>query len=259
MKVLGLGTNDKEKLVVEFEVERTVKRDYGYEEKYLMYGGQSIPYKAIIKDGKVLAIVSRFYRLLENEKVEQIVRRWADHNNYEVKDVRYEGARLHAIVVSGTGDGIVVHNSVDGSMAFRADAILDVGDAMAIFKTKELGGIVYRKHTKNLDEFVKQCGKMFDEVLKACRKYREFLRLLDERYAKEYERAIIALRDVMPKKCVASALVRVVYGDAQITLMDVYRMIAQRIWADREHSFKRKVELFEELNKTFAAMVMFEL
>jgi hypothetical protein len=63
----------KETMTVEYDVEKTVRRGYGYEEKLLRFKGTNIRSKAIVKDGQHIAIVGRGYRLIPNEFVEEKV------------------------------------------------------------------------------------------------------------------------------------------------------------------------------------------
>lgn len=135
-----------EKLGVEFEVEKT-ERSYGYEEKYLKYAGEKIGYKAVVKDGEVLAIVKRGYKLIPNELVLQKLERMSD---FVIDSVNTDKTRLYVQLKNQNSDsdiGVLVVNSVDGSLALKCFLTLKFRDTK--IPIVKMHRNVKRVHKKN--------------------------------------------------------------------------------------------------------------
>jgi len=239
------------KLVVEFEVEREVEREYNYAEKFLKYKGDTIPYKAIVKDGEFLAIVGRNYKLIPNEQIEKIVKEYCEKKGYKYEDIKSR-TRYHGFVVKNDV-GIVVHNSVDATIALRIDVIVDVGEeSYAVFRVRD----VYRRHTKHSGSLVAHLNAIMDAVLSKAEEYRDWLNELDKYRARHYLQALKEGLEILPKKYYIDVLRRAEYGfDGDgLTLRDVYSDISKRIWASNANMLT-KLTLYEKLNELMFVIV----
>lgn len=244
---------EMEKLVVEFEVEKVQERDYGYEEKFLKFRGEPIPYKAVIKDGQLFAIVSRGYRLVENERIEEIAKKIAERNGWQVSTIK-SNTRIHVILEDENGDGIVIHNSVDGTFALRVDALVRVDSAKAVFINRVEK--VYGKHTKNLTNLVNNLEGVVEVIYNTVQTYRDFINALGNYRAKDFIKAISELQELLPQKYVKHTVAMVEYGfeSEEVTLKEVYESIAKKIWS-AEVDMRTKIHRFDMLNRFMANIV----
>lgn len=247
-----------EKLIVEFDVERTVGHRYGYSEKFLKFRGEKVPYKAILKDGKFVAIVKRRYVLVENEFVEEVVKNIAEGQNWNVEVIN-EFPRIHVIVDKGNGIKAVVNNSVDGSLALRVDLMMQVADdTYTVFRLKEVAQ-VYRRHVGEIHEFVRKLGEVLDNVFKSAEKYKAFIGKLDEVEIPGVDELVETLVRETVGKTYEGRVVFGIRGGRIKTYGDLYRELAKLIWLKNNIQFKTKIEKFDKLNKYMALAVDIEL
>jgi hypothetical protein len=229
--VCGRGGKMSERLAVDFEVERTVKNDFGYEEKYLKYLGQRIPYKAIAKNGRILAIVKRVYRLIPNELVKHKVERMS---GVKIENVYEDDARIYITVVPvGEDDekkiGAMVVNSVDATLSLRVYLTINWG--YGHIPLTKVGGIniqsVKRIHKKNV-KFEDLTDVVYG-VLESGKGVKDFIAQVLSLEAREYKDVFEGLAELIPKKYVKDALVALdVIKD--IRVKDVYELISTRLW-----------------------------
>jgi len=250
----------EEKLVVEFGVEKEVKRNYGYVEKYLTHNGESTQYKAIVKDGELLAIVSRRYTLIENERIIDICKRIADIHGLTMEYVKPEGGTRVHVFLEQENKGVVVHNSVDGSYALRIDAVVKLSPAVrTIVKMRDVEQ-VYKKHFGSAKIVVDDMDKIVSEILKKADDFKYFLEKLDQTDAADHYEELVILEDLLPKKYVSRALQLITHktlsGDS-ITLRRIYERIASDIWT-ADIDMKTKVQYFDNLNQVMFAITGWE-
>jgi len=238
-----------EKLVVEFDVEKTVKREYGYSEKYLKYRGERIPYKAILKNGKLLAIVSRGYHLVENEKLYEIVSKYAEERGYVVDIVSQSMARIHVFVGPKDSEvAAIVHNSVDGSFALRIDLAVKLNGVYTIFRVRKFQQI-YKKHTKNIEKFIGELVQSIDAVLQEAKEYKDFIVQLGNFKISDMEQDVKDFIEAgFPKKHWEPVWYKYKKGEIE-TLKQLYEELAKKIWQDVKLDFKTKVGRFDKLNE----------
>jgi len=231
----------EEKLVVEFGVEETIDKDYGYQEKKLLYNGERIPYKAILKDGELIAIVSRKYSLIPNEQVAEVAEKFAEENQYEISIVD-EFPRIYIKLMQGR-NGYLISNSVDGSLSLRVDLIHN-GVYMPItalqFKRRHVGSI----DVKTLELLIKECQK-------TSAKLTEFLENMQE---VELDKEIFeTINNKIPKKF------RVDYNSMKldrtvITLKDFFEAATSKIWSSNA-SYRRKTKLIQKICKYISVVL----
>jgi len=243
-----------EKLIVEFEVENEIERNYGYVEKFLAFRGESTPYKAIVKNGTLLAIVSRRYHLIENERIVEICRRIAEKHGF-VFDYVDGLTRVHIFLDRGDV-GVAVHNSVDGSFALRVDATVKIGNTTkAIFRIKDVKQ-VYKKHFGSAKIVVDDLEKIINEIVNKAEDFKYFIEKLETMQAKNYEEELKMLEDLLPKKYVAKVLQTAKYrtlNGRAMTLKEVYERIATDIWS-ADIDMRTKINYFDNLNQVMFAI-----
>ena len=107
----------QETLNVEFDVEETIEREYGYEEKLLKFRNGNIRYKGIVQNNILIAILGRKYKLLPNETVEKALNSIAECGGWS-RDFVKEGWKIFdCLWTPSKREGVMVVNSVDGTVA----------------------------------------------------------------------------------------------------------------------------------------------
>jgi len=246
------------RLLVEFEVDREVEKDYGYVEKYLKFNGEPTPYKAIVKDGELLAIVSKRYRLIENERIEEICRAIAE-KNYLKFSVDKTKTTIHVFLDDfEKGIGVVVQNSVDGSLSLRVDATVYVGGAKSIFKVKSETTQVETKHFGKAEDLVKNLEKIITVILEKAEDFKYFIKELEGLPVTDYMDELEVLNELLPKTYVEPVMKTIKYGNlvfgVQQSLKYVYERIVNAIWLSNA-KMKTKVQYFDKLNNLMFAIV----
>lgn len=115
---------EREKIIVEFEVEKTVDSGYGIQQKYLLYNGEPTKYKAIVKDGNLIAIVSRGYALLPNRKILLDMKEAAALPE-ETVERNWNKVRMLLRIPIGKGFELLIVNSEDSSMTLSIHLLYD--------------------------------------------------------------------------------------------------------------------------------------
>jgi hypothetical protein len=235
-----------EKFVAEFGVEKTVERDYGYAEKYLTYNEDTIPYKAILKNGEFIAIVSRKYCLLENEKVVDACKEVSKEIGFEI-DVFKTKTRVH-VLLEKKDKGVVVHNSIDGSYAFRVDLLTKIDGTKVVFHPKVLNlRTIEAKHLSGLASISERLKELIISMLENVEKARLFVKNLKKYNVADHLDSLKMIEGIIPKK----------YFDKPLktadTLYEFYTMTATRIWMGST-DFRRKADLFRKLNEAMIAI-----
>ena len=249
-----------EKFNVEFLVERNVRTEpYGYVEKYLRFRKSKTKYKAIVKDGVLAGIVGRLYKLVPNEKIEEMIKKIAVDKKLITNIRTYEWRIYFTLVNPESNVGVIVSNSVDGSIALRVDAIVKIplqnGYCMMVGwrkATKYLSNI-YRKHSKNLS--IKDLSKEIDEIYDVALKYKSFLLKLDDYKMSDYYDEISSI---------LSRNLPIVYTDGLFfkgfrigkgitTIKELYEKVSYRIW-NRPTDIRTKINLYKKLNDSIVVL-----
>lgn len=235
--------SETEKLLVEFDVEKTISREYQYEEKLLRFRGNNTRYKAIVKDGTLVAIIGRNYKLIPNEKVKKILKSLAAKYNLNLKVIEPPW-RLYAILSKGDM-GVLISNSVDGTIALRADACLKLkGWAILVgSKVKTL----YKKHSRKLT--ILDLDKEIITILAVAKKYRQWIEKLKDLKLADHVEPFKALAESMPK-VYTDGILSYRFFNPDLNMKQVYETISTRIWS-RETDMRTKITLFKKLNDIF--------
>lgn len=231
----GEQKKNEEILEVPFKVIKKIKHNWGYEEKYLQYG-ENKKYKAIVKDGKLVAIVSKVYKLIPNELVEQEIKKV-----YPQVEVRREGWKIYLLEKE-----FVVGNSVDGSMALTMFLRINIGEGSLVIPSRQ----VYRRHTK-YNDLAKDLTKIISSAKSEIEKYKAWIAKLQNYNVDEEKFKLIA--DSIPKKYTKGLY----YTTKKPTnLKWLFEELIRRIWADR-NKLTRKISIYKSLVEAMFIIVEF--
>lgn len=230
---------------VDFEVQKRVQRPYGYEELYLNFRGKPIGYKAILRNGKLMAIVKRGYKLIPHEEVEEALRR----ARLEILQKDDQGSRAYYVAkVPGRDDfRIFVVNSVDGSHALmlRYVFVMD-GEEYVITRMSEKVGEVKKIHKRYADagdipEVVANMVAVADQI-------RAIIASTFKLQAKPFRETWDYLRDEIPEKYTRHVIARLYVKGEDMTVGEVYREIYRRIWQSN-NTMQTKLTFLNKLNE----------
>lgn len=231
--ISGVNGANVERLLVEFAVERTEDLGYGVQAKYLLYNEKRIKYKAVVKNGKVVAIVTRRYKIVPNEYIAAILEKTALPARAEATETRFIWrAQLDE------NFGITVVNSIDGTLALTVSLLAYGVPVKKQILEKMNMPYVYRKHFSRLNEA--------DILLSAI----EHLKNFAAQFGKELTQYLsIQVDDVVRKAFADSRLPRKYLSeslqDRSATLAQVVSHISRRIWAADLNPFVRNMYLNE--------------
>ena len=232
-----------EKLQVEFEVIKSKEIGYGIVEKFLARFGNALPYKAIIKDNKFVAIVGRNYVTIPNEEIEKIAKNIAKNNGYRAEIV-YEGPRGSSVdtrifcYITSKDDGVVITNSIDGGMGLRVYYVYRIGKGYVTYNVRE----VYKKHTKSIEEIKNELGKICNEVINEGKeKVIPALDALGDKMIADYKEEVKEILEVdkdkkekrmLPKEY-TSHVWNMVTTKRIKTLKEMYEELVNQIWTGK--------------------------
>lgn len=255
-------------------VERIVESwpEYGITEIYLSWDGEPVPWKAIVRKGKLVHIASRRYTVLPLE----VSVKAADAAASRIGAVKVselynsEGTRVYALYDLGRDVspvrgmevrlGLYVYNSIDGTLAFGASVMSIMSrrgarfysfippSRLATYLSPDAAiAIVRHPHTPRLGEVVSDLSarleKLVERGLEAVAVYRLWSEIsmdsdiassLVDRLPRAYLPAYIrAMKDGVTLK-------------ELVTVWDAYVDISSRIWRG-EASIDRKIDLYRML------------
>lgn len=169
----GANGANSERLLVEFVVERTDDIGYGIQAKYLKYHDQRLKYKAVVKGGRVVAIVTRRYKVIPNEKVLGILSKLMQADKAETTETR-----LVWVAKLDETFAVRVVNSIDGTLALSVSLLVfGVPLRRAVVERFDVKQ-VYRRHFDRLNEadiLVKSIEQIKQFVAEFGNQLREYL------------------------------------------------------------------------------------
>lgn len=242
-----------EKIIVEFDVEKTFEREFGYQEKLLRFRGSDTKYKGIVKNGVLISIVGRNYKLLPNELLHARIVELCERNGWLLESVVKQGWRWYWFIRVKNDAGVVVANSVDGSEALKVTAYMDhkwfIGSKLMS---------VYRRHVGSVSYI--NIGTAIKEVANAVDEFREWLMKLDEIDASSHLDVFEALASEIPKKYVekpiSSAKLGKKLSGERFTVKDFYEAVAVALWS-ADVDIRTKARLYRKLNEAMLLIVEF--
>jgi hypothetical protein len=230
---------------VDFEVRKRVQRPYGYEELYLGFRGKPIGYKAILRDGKLMAIVKRGYKLIPHEEVEAALLR----ARLEIVSKDDQGARAYYIArVPGRDDfRIFVVNSVDGSqsLTLRYMFIFENFEFVVTRMSEKIGEVkkIHKKYAEagDIPEIVANMVTSADRI-------KAIIARTFNLSAKPFKETWDYLKDQIPEKYTRHVIARLYVKGEDMTVGDVYREIYKRIWQSN-NTMQTKLTFLNRLNE----------
>ncbi|MEM2582249.1 MAG: DUF932 domain-containing protein [Candidatus Caldarchaeum sp.] len=258
-------------LRIEFGKVDTTWEKYGLVEARIDYNDKPSPYKAIIKDGKLVAILGADYRLIPNEVVVDVGNKVAEEVGAKPFKVRYARTnyllnkaetRVYANYILPRGFdiegkdrvyvGFSLNNSIDGTMAFGASGFTfrSVCANGVFMGYKEIAHF-YRKHTKKFEvdfEAVKEAVlKVLEQTRKAIDAYRKMVRVeLNEEIAEAIAKSALP-RKLLPDY-IETEKDKLVRFDTSKTLWDVYNSITEKLWHDARMDIDTKYRYYQVLH-----------
>ncbi len=233
-------------LRVEFRVIETIDRPYGYQEKIIQYRNNPTKYKAIIKDGDLVAILGKRYKLIPNEQVIDITREISEAMDLEFLYYLF-GWRVYC-VLKDNDIGVLVINSVDGTESLKCEALF-YSDEIGIIPPKSITN-VYRKHSESLE--ISELYDIIPEVLDNSREYKGWFESLSNYKVKDYVDSLKEMVTILPKKYREGCL-EYTYFNPEYSIKDMYELIARRIWSN-DIDMRTKINLYKTLNQIVAAI-----
>ena len=230
---------------VDFEVQKRVQKSYGYEELYLGFRGKPIGYKAILRNGKLMAIVKRGYKLIPHEEVEAALLR----ARLEIVSKEDTGSRAYYVAkVPGRDDfRIFVVNSVDGSHALmlRYVFIFEGFDFVVTRMPEKVGEVkkIHKKHAEanDIPEIVANMITTADQI-------KAIIAQTFKLPAKSFKETWEYLKDQIPEKYTRHVMARLYVKGEELTVGDVYREIYRRIWQSN-NTMQTKLTFLNRLNE----------
>jgi hypothetical protein len=230
---------------VDFEVQKRVQKSYGYEELYLSFRGKPIGYKAILRNGKLMAIVKRGYKLIPHEEVEAALMR----ARLEIVSKEDAGPRAYYVaMVPGRDDfRIFVVNSVDGSHALMLRYVfIFEGFEFVVTRMSEKIGEVKKIHKKSaaandIPEIVANMVASADQI-------KAIITQTFKLPAKPFKETWDYLKDQIPEKYTRHIIARLYVKGEDMTVGDVYREIYKRIWQSN-NTMQTKLTFLNRLNE----------
>jgi hypothetical protein len=230
---------------VDFEVQKRVQKSYGYEELYLSFRGKPIGYKAILRNGRLMAIVTRGYKLIPHEEVEAALMK----AGLEIVSKEDAGPRAYYVAKVPNRDDfrIFVVNSVDGSRALMLRYVfIFEGFEFVVTRMSEKIGEVKKIHKKyaeasDIPEIVANMVASADQI-------KAIITQTFKLPAKPFKETWDYLKDQIPEKYTRYVIARLYVRGEDMTVGDVYREIYKRIWQSN-NTMQTKLTFLNRLNE----------
>lgn len=249
-----------EKLQVEFEVESEDFRwnEYGIVEKYLNYDGERTKFKAIVKENRLVNLVSKRYTVIPNELLIEDVVPLIERFGYEQLDslakdiavVRYMQyfikPKLEKVDNEGIKLGMLLRNSIDGSLSLGlegfsyrtlcSNGVIMGKESVYSFTKKHMGSV--KDILSHLEEGVALVNKTSLQILE---KYQYMMKVEfnKEKYG--------ALKKLLPKKDLVDIARRIGTG----TDWDAFNSVTQSLWHNSRGNMINQYGKMQVVNKVF--------
>jgi len=243
----------------------------------LHFDGKPTRYKTIVKNGKLVAVVGRDYKVLPNEEAVKIADAVAGELGARPFKLRYKRSnciynrvktRVYAqYLMPGSYDvagrdrvriGFSMANGIDGGLAFSALGFTfrKVCENGVFVGYKELARF-YRKHTKGLEVDLAMIRKVVEGVVAETKRaigvYRKLVTLeLNEEIAEKIAKSRIP-RKLLPDY-IEIQKGKLVGFDSTKTLWDVYNSVTAAIWHNVKADIETKRNAFNQLHAIIPAV-----
>jgi len=256
---------------------------YGLQEAYINYGKTESGWKAIIKNGKILSIVRKGYKLIPNEEALGIADKAAKDANLipfdklkqqeHAKDfgrhvlLEKDGRRMHAAYAANTDYkigtdkvfvGVTVNNSIDSSLSFSTgyftfrgtcqNLVLGIARRMSALD-REAVNWVYRRHTANFDIELKDVLiNAMDSAKKVLEQYRELAIVeANKAWLTRIQNSRLSKKS-LPGYLKAEEKQATIVPE-HLTQWQVYNDITEIIWHNPKAQLKTKIHQYNILHK----------
>jgi len=249
-------------------------KEYGIVQAQLLYQGKPSGYKAIIKDGALVAIVSTEYKTLPNDIAIEVANSVAKEIGAEPFKCKYwggkhiafnkTGTRMYATFIVPKGlritpkdschVGFTVQNSIDGTLAFSASGFTyrELCSNGVMFGYRKLA-YYYHKHTKGLD--VQRMGvkaaiqDVINDMYEVVNNYVKLTKLkLNREIAKQIAGARFISRKFLPDY-IEVEKGKLVSFDSNVTQWQVYNDLTEAIWHNTRTNIDSKRAQFNILHR----------
>jgi len=251
---------------------------YGLTQAPILFNNAKTPYKAIIREGKLISILGKNYFLLPNEEVLELATQAAEMAG--LQPFTEGGVRSRAMIKHGhifyNKDKTVMHawfapknntievngekmhigcnviNSIDGSTSFGCSVFTfrHICSNGVIFGYKQISGVRHI-HTKSLGNIVKQLKTMMLQIMDKGNETIEKYRLLAEQEVTE--NLIEKIRKSrLPKKILPDYITNpeeVAINLSDLTKWELYNDITEAIWHNSSSGLKTKQFQFQTLHQ----------
>lgn len=261
---------------------------YGLSQNPVIVNGKETKKKAIIKYGQLVTFTSKRYKLLPNEEAVKVSNTAAKlaglipFNKFEgpwiIRMDKTEGAhiiidkhRVHALYAHPKsyeiGDeemwvGAAIHNSIDGSMGFKAGIFTFRAACKNVVLTAGMKGWSYhysaadhgktveylqRKHTKGLA--TEGLKNILVNLMERTHYIIDTYRLLTERRITDKLIDEILNSNFIPKKILPDYIVQDKAHEIDLTQWTLYNDMTELIWHNAKAGMKTKLLQFRSLHK----------
>jgi hypothetical protein len=238
---------DGKTFTVNFEVDKKVGHPFGYFEVYLRYNGEKSPYKAIVKDGRLMAIVKRGYKLIPHELVEKHM---LSVDGLKVVNKDDYGSRVYweVEVESDKEVKLMVINSVDGSHALMVQTIFVVDDVKILVprvKSKKVVSEIKKVHKKSAN--VEELATVIMETLRAAKGIKDMVFKAFDQPAAGFKDVWDMVVEMIPEKYTRMVMARLYGAKEPLTVGDVYKEMMRKIWSS-DTDMRTKLTFINHMN-----------
>ena len=235
-------------LELKLEAEKVIYHRFGYSEVYLKLNGEKSKYKLILKNGKLVAIVKRGYKLIPHELIDETLRGLVSLK--VVKRWEEVGRCFWICSVNGRQDvEIWIENSVDRtlSLGVRLVLVFDGLKVPIVLPKRRMAMSLRKVHKKSAS--IHDLPKLIDSMLEDADRIKWFMNTAFEKKAVEYLSVWELLKEEIPEKYTKSILAKLQAKVDDLTVGHVYKELAQKILSSPKTSTLTKMQFLKSLNE----------
>jgi len=249
-------------------------QEFGILEAPILFNGHASGYKAIIKNGSLVAILGQDYKTLPNKIAIRVAESVAETVGARPLKSKVFGGGHIAFNATGTkfyatytlpkaeevgGEkvyvGFTIRNAIDGTLAFSCSGFTFRGMCKngVILGYKKLA-YFYRKHTKGFQIDQKQIEdrvlRVIMDTYQVIENYRKLQQLkLNETIAEQIAQARFISRKFIPDYIEVERGGKLLVYDPNISLWEVYNDLTEAIWHNDKTTLDSKIAQFNVLHQ----------
>lgn len=248
-----------EELKIEFGTPDSTYINYNILQVPVIYNGEPSKYKAIIKNGNLLAILGENYTVLPNEEAmeagelvakslnAQHFKRYYSDNEARLYDTYILPKKYRIDPKDTVQAGFTIMNGIDGTLAFSVTGFTfrEMCSNGVMMGYKKLARL-YRKHTSGFKfdktMLVSYVDRIVNDTLDVIESYKKLTQInLNMEIAQKLAKARL-----LPKKALPDYIEieegKVVSIDPEVTLWQTYNDITEAIWHSAANMDSKRVE-----------------